>query len=243
MKCPNRTGSLFFNYKGYFSLVLLAIVSANYEFLFVDVGGQGRMSDGGSWRECEFRVALEDGRIKLPEPQALPGGDPEEKVPFVLVGDDAFPMGPGLLKPYARRDMTIDQRIYNYRLCRARRLSENAFGILSNRFRVFLSAIERPPETIVEMILASCSLHNMLRRNHPKLYMPTGSVDNEDMNFEVVSGSWRTGNVDLLKLGTTSYKNPSKYAKAVQEVFTRYFAGPGAVPWQRRMIDMPPDSE
>lgn len=65
------------------------------------------MSDGGSWRECEFRRALDEGRIKLPKPQALPG----EKIRFVLVGDDAFPLGPGLLKPYAKRDMTIPQRI------------------------------------------------------------------------------------------------------------------------------------
>lgn len=195
------------------------------------------MSDGGSWRECVFRHAMEDGRIHLPEPQPLPGCDPNEKVPFILVGDDAFPMGPGLLKPYARRDLTVEQCIYNYRVCRARRISENAFGILSNRFRVFLTTIERPPDTIVEMVLASCALHNMLRRKCGRMYMPTGSVDVEDPNFQVVPGSWRTGDVDLLKLGNTNYKNPSKYAKAVQQIYTDYFAGPGAVPWQMSMIN------
>lgn len=69
--------------------------------------------------------------------------------------------------------------------------------------------------------------------------MPPGSVDAEDMNFAVVSGSWRTGDAELLKFGSTSYKNPTKYAKAVQESFTKYFVGPGQVPWQMRMIINP----
>lgn len=76
----------------------------------------------------------------------------------------------------------------------------------------------------------------MLRRKNPKSYIPNGSVDSEDMNFEVVSGSWRTGDVELLKLGTTSFRNPTKYAKAIQEIYTRYFVGEGQVPWQMRMI-------
>ncbi|PIO40320.1 hypothetical protein AB205_0195150 [Aquarana catesbeiana] len=44
---PHNSGSYFFYYKGFCSLVLLAVLSANYEFLYVDVGMNGCHSDGG----------------------------------------------------------------------------------------------------------------------------------------------------------------------------------------------------
>lgn len=54
IKAPNKSGSDFFNYKGYSSLILMAVVDHDYKFLFVDVGAHGRCSDAGVWRECVF---------------------------------------------------------------------------------------------------------------------------------------------------------------------------------------------
>lgn len=47
IKCPYNTGSLFYNYKEYFSIVLMAMVDANYKFVFIDVGSFGREGDSG----------------------------------------------------------------------------------------------------------------------------------------------------------------------------------------------------
>ena len=51
---PKDSGSDFYNYKGFFSIVMLAIVDYDYRFLYVDVGCQGRISDGGVFRNSAF---------------------------------------------------------------------------------------------------------------------------------------------------------------------------------------------
>jgi hypothetical protein len=57
-------------------------------------------------------------------------------LPYVMVGDEAFPLKPYLLKPYNANKIRGDEskKIFNYRVSRARRISENAFGILHQKF-------------------------------------------------------------------------------------------------------------
>jgi hypothetical protein len=52
-----------------------------------------------------------------------------KNIPYMIVGDDAFPLKPYLMKPYPNRNLGITQRVFNYRLFRVRRIVENVFGI------------------------------------------------------------------------------------------------------------------
>ncbi|KAG8298077.1 hypothetical protein J6590_108295 [Homalodisca vitripennis] len=109
----------------------------------------------------------------------------------VLVGDDIFPLGSNLLKPYSHRNLSLHERIFNYRLSRARRVVENAFGILAARFRVFSKPIHLDVETAEYVIKACCSIHNWLRMTASQTYLPLGSVDEEDTSTGGMAlGSW-----------------------------------------------------
>ena len=86
---------------------------------------------------------------------------------FHILGDDAFPLRPDLMKPYPHRNLDLGQCIFKYRFSRARRVVENAFGILASRFRVFLTTIILEPEKVTTITLCACALHNMLIQHHP----------------------------------------------------------------------------
>ena len=131
IKCPSNCGTYYFNYKGFHSIVLLALVDANYKFLYIDVGANGLCSDGGVFKDSNLYKALEDGTAGLPPRYPLPNDD--QALPHFICGDDAFGLRTWLLKPYPHRGMTRQERVFNYRLSRARRVSENAFGILVHR--------------------------------------------------------------------------------------------------------------
>jgi len=73
---------------------------------------------------------------------------------FVIIGDDAFPLSTNLMKPYIKTGLSNYERIFNYRLSRARRVVENAFGILVWRFRIFSRPIELKPDTSDKVIFA-----------------------------------------------------------------------------------------
>ena len=158
---PANSGSIYYNYKQRFSIVLLAVVDANYKFLYVDIGCNGRVSDGGVFRESTLCHALSHNTLNIPPPEPLQGCT--LPVPYMLVADEAFPLKEYIQKPFSQSGLTNEKRIYNYRLSRARRVVENAFGILANRFRVLMTAINLAPEKVETIVLASCLLHNYLR--------------------------------------------------------------------------------
>jgi hypothetical protein len=190
---------------------LFAIVNANCEFIYVHTGTNGRVSDGGIWCETNIYKGLVSNKLDIPNPVALPGTD--DDVPYVFIGDEAFALMENVMKPYSQKNITHDERSFNYRLSRARRDVENIFGILASRFRIFLQPISTDVDRIDIIILACCALHNFLRATSKANYITESSVDHEDLNGgTVVPGEWRhTGS--MLNLERTRVTNASLSAK------------------------------
>lgn len=68
------------------------------------------------------------------------------------------------MKPYPRDQSLHDRQkaIFNYRLSRVRRLVENAFGLLSQNFRIFFTPIHSNIDNIEDLITVACILHNLI---------------------------------------------------------------------------------
>lgn len=237
LQAPIHSGSDFYNYKGFFSIVLFAVVDAHYCFTYVAVGFQGRLSDGGVFECTTFKECMEQSRLNAPKPRNLPGGT--YPVPFVLLADDAFPLKPWIMKPYTgTHKKGSDKRLYNYRLSRGRRVVENAFGILSCVFRVFRKPILLEPEKAEKIVLAATHLHNFLRKSESSsaTYTPSGTFDVENtVTHELIPGQWRIEGMptgSLLRLKRVP-KKPSVLAAEIRGEFARYFtSSEGCVPWQ-----------
>ena len=144
LKKPNNSGALYHNYKGFFSIVMLALVDGQYKFRWVDVGTGGSCSDAQIFTACHLKRKIDDGSIGFPDPAPITQGDRD--VHYFIPADDAFALKTWLMKPYGRRMLTREEGIVNYRISRGRRVVENAFGILVSRFRVMMTIIELPPE-------------------------------------------------------------------------------------------------
>lgn len=233
IQCPAGSGRDYFNYKSFFSIVLFALVDANYNFIFVDVGCQGRISDGGVFKNTQLYKGLQNGYFNLPPPEILPGN--ETPLPYVILGGEAFALNDNLMKPYSGvYEKGSKERIFNYRLSRARRVVENAFGICSSVFRVLRKPLLLKPDNAQLIVMACVHLHNFLRKSSTSqnIYCPEDALDRE-VDGRVIPGTWRNdGEISSLYNLKKIPRKSSANAQEIRNRFSTYFFNDGAVPWQ-----------
>ena len=234
---PENSGSEYWNYKKYYSIILFAMVTSDYKFLYVDVTGTGSLSDAQIYNASDLRAGLENNDIVgWPQPDPLPHDT--EDMPYFIVGDDAFSLRTYLMKPYKNR-CTREERIFNYRLSRARRVVENAFGILANRFQLLLTTMKHEPETVALIVKACVLLHNLMRTRYPVLQNQMVDREDRDNNMNHVPGAWRReGELDDTIIDNIVAPNrPSKMGKAQRNLIKHWVNSPvGSVPWQDRQV-------
>lgn len=222
-----------------FSIVFFALVDAgDYNFMFVDVGCQGRISDGGVFANTELYKKLEAKALHLPQPTPLVNGS-TKCIPYFLIGNEAFALTEYLMKVYPGfHPKGSKERIYNYRICRARRIVENVFGVMSSVFRVLRKPMLLEPEKAELVVMTIACLHNFLRRQPESAlaYTPPGTFDYEE-NDQLIEGSWRTLEsktlTSLFSLRRVPRKSSLK-AKEIRQELTDYFVNEGRVEWQEK---------
>lgn len=233
IKRPPKSGSIYYNYKGFYSIVLMALVDADYKFLWVQVGDVGSSSDGQIWNNCEMREAIEQGVLGVPDAAPLHGDD--MATPYYLIADDAFGMRTFLMKPFSRRGLTRDEQIFNYRLSRARRVVENAFGIMANKFRCLLGPMQVEVDSATLIVKTCCVLHNYLRARNPAAGNQV--ADQEDAAHNLLPGEWRN-HVNLTDMIEPQCGNRATKDAKRQRLYLKHYllSAAGSVPWQDRLV-------
>ncbi|XP_049797751.1 uncharacterized protein LOC126215130 [Schistocerca nitens] len=225
IRCPAGAGSLYYNYKGIYAIVLLALVAANYKFTLVDVAAYGKNSNGGTVDRSEMGKRFESNNYAVPKDKELL---PAMELPYVIIADEAFPLKAYLMHPYSKAAITSDEeKVYNYRHSRARRTVENAFGILAGRWRIFLKPIETKPEIVNPIVLASTCLHNMLRNTSTNI---SPFEDQIRMESEHIHG---VANLEPIR------RNFVREVAITRDKFKKYFVsdyGSASCPWQWHSI-------
>lgn len=221
LNAPHDSGSYYYNYKNQHSIVLMALVDHDYCFIYFDIGCNGRISDGGVFRNSSLSHALENNFL------------PPNRV---IVADNAFPLKTYLMKPYGGNNLSLKQKVFNYRLSRARRIVENAFGILVCKFRIFLKPLPYAPAKADKIVRTCVALHNWLRKTQGTIQSVTVDTENIETG-NIIPGSWReflaTG---LINIERSLQNRSSQQAHNVRDSYADYFVGEGSVPWQARMV-------
>ncbi|KAJ8885789.1 hypothetical protein PR048_011989 [Dryococelus australis] len=123
---PEHSGSLIYNYKQYFSVVLLAVADANYRFMYIDVGAIGKAVDCIIFHGLTFHKALQVGSLNIPKPERVTNA--LGPLPYVFVTDEAFGISVNMIRPYPGNNSTDSKRIFNHRLSTARLLLSVLLG-------------------------------------------------------------------------------------------------------------------
>lgn len=203
----------------------MALVDSDYRFIFADIGGQGRISDGGIFQNCILWEKINTKILNLPPDNSLPVR--EKTVPYVFLGDGAFALHTNVMKPFpGNHDMGTRERTFNTRLSSTRVTVENVFGVLTAVFRIFKKPIEIAVDKVPVITMTCILLHNFLRRSNSSrnIYTPPGTFDSI-VNGEFVEGSWRENNSDsraICPIAPVARRAPTSVLE-IRSEFATYF--------------------
>ena len=171
-----------------------------------------------------------NGELDVPPPTSLQNYPASGPVPYCIVTDEAFPLTPTIMRPFprtGRQRLQDDERIFNYRLSRARRIVENAFGIVAQRWLVFSRRLPLMPEDVDRVVRACYVLHNYLT-GHESLVAMQERLNPENQLYLGEDGA-------IIDLDNTHRYRSANVAHQIRNLFKEYFNGRlGSVPWQRR---------
>jgi len=161
INCRTYTGALFYNYKQFFYVVLSGVADLTIRFLVIDIGTYGKRSDGGIFSAFYFISLLV--RLWICLTKSCKFLEKWNRNAFSHPWwRGACPVRTSLLKPFARRDLTSEECVCNYRLSRARRCFARAFGVVTAKWRLLNKAIETNVSEAERTVRCLCLPHYVI---------------------------------------------------------------------------------
>ena len=204
------------NFKNFYSIVLMGIVDAKFRFTWASSGFPGNSHDAIIFESTQvFKSVIENDEFRT---KAKREGDTD--IYPLIVGDSAFPFMTWLVKTYSCAVLSPEQHYFNYRLSRARMVTEGAYGQLKGRWRILLRKCECSQNTMKIMSLACVVLHNICIELEDKAQISW------DLSFDAETQKKRPQEVvrELLQMrGCRRRRDTSSEAEAVRECLTSKF--------------------
>jgi len=179
--------------------------------------------------ESKIGHHLINNTFNLPLPKSIVENGPQ--LPFVLVGDEAFALTPFMMRPYPRaNNLNLEQKVFNYRFSRARRIVECAFGIFTARWRIFRRPLSTNINNAIAIIKATVCLHNFLMQKdlavsaEERQYMFLSPLEHINVCRSVLQVSHCSNN--------TERNNVIQSAANIRDAFTEFFCTAGAIEQQ-----------
>ena len=158
VKPPALNHTDYYNRKGYYSVVLQAVVDDEYLFRDVMVGWPGSVHDArvfansSVYHKANQKEILNTNRVRIRGIDIYP----------FIVADSAYPLKSWLMKPFPYNStMSSEKKKFNYILSRGRIVTENAFGRLKARWRRLMKRNDMDVSRVPPVVLACCILHNI----------------------------------------------------------------------------------
>ena len=169
----------------------------------------GKQSDGGIFRHISLYQFISSNNFNMLHAKKLPLSDVE--LPFVILGDEAYPLLSYLMRPYPRRQLTECRRLFNYRLSRGRRVV--AFGILACKWRILNKPIETSPNMADRIVKCICVLHNTVIERE-------GADEASLLELQNLEDSFSTSIDEPERQVTRSNNRSNLRARRIRDAFT-----------------------
>ena len=113
VKPPIQNHTDYYNHKGWYSVIIQAVVDSEYLFRDINVGWPGSVHDARVYANSQFYQKVVEGNLLTGHSKIISGTD----VPLYIIGDSAYPQSPFLMKPFEyNTTLSSDVKSYNYRL-------------------------------------------------------------------------------------------------------------------------------
>ena len=204
---PHECPSDYYNRKGFHSVILQGTVDHRGLFTDVYVGWPGRVHDARVFANSSLYRRGQQNNL-LPNRSVVLGGS---NVSLVLLGDPAYPLLPWLMKAFVNNGrLTSQQKLYNYRLSKARVAVEHAYGRLKGRWRCLLKRLDVDVVDVPELVAACYVLHNICE------------VKGDGFDEEWIEGI--VGGSDVSCSSTHNPAQPTADSVAIRDTFNQHFS-------------------